>query len=334
MFFRRTFLQLIVVISLLLSPPLLSAQQDLPSPQTDELIIDEETKKMCNTALINIHRDILKVKSKHKELAEYDKNVLSKNKYGFYTIEYQFGVEDPQEKDKRKTPYAFGLTINGIKDVAFPQQEGSFNLGFSALGLKIEGYQRKHLLRTQYNIFPLIQKYGVKIAWHEQKYLPLRLYLETVKDTYRVREDIEFEVILENITPRHMLVKDLEEKTLYFLFNNAEWGVISSRGTGGESKRARIQREYNKRRERAAARRKSGESKKKPGSKPKKKGGKIILRAGESLIKRFRGESFQQPQEIEIQGIYGMSIKGVKPMGILKIKVAEAEDSVMQETRE
>ena len=134
-------------------------------------------------------------------------------------------------------------------------------------------------------MLPLIDEFGAVLARHQQEYMPLKLYLRTLKDTYHVREDIEFEVELKNVAKNNMIVKSLGVNSLFFLFNNQFWGTQPSSGDVG--------------------------------------GRDVILKSGESLTMRFKGESFQRPREFEIVCTYAMSIQGVNPSGVLNIRVIE-----------
>ncbi len=247
-----------------------------------DLSIDDQTKELCNKVMINIYQDILKVKEKYKELADFNEDVFYENKYGIYTIMYEFKGAQPE---KPSTPYAFAITIDGMEDTTFKQSEGSFNYGFPILGLKFSGYQQKHLLRTRFDILPLIQEHGQLLADFQQKYLSLRLFLKAIKDVYQIKEDIEFEVILKNVSKRHMVVKSLGSESLLFLFNNEYWGTSPfANQRGGEN---------------------------------------VVLKAGDSISMRFKGESFQRSTEIEIYSVYRMSIRGINPTAKLKIQIVK-----------
>jgi hypothetical protein len=273
----------------------------------ETLPLDNETRELCNEIIRGIYADILAVKDKYKELANFDETAIYQNQHGIYSIIYQFGSEDPQEKDPRKIPFAFGVTIDTIDEETFKPQDGSFNYGFPLLGLKISGYRKKHLLRTQFDLLPLIQTYGKKLAYYEQKAMPLRMFLYPIKDNFKVREDIEFEVEIKNVTKRHMLVHELNDQTLYFIVNGQEWGVNTEGQYTSLENGLGVQN--------ASA---AGQSAKRTSYK-----GKLILKSGESLKLRFRGASFQKPQEIEIHGTYKMAINGVYPIGQLSFQVVE-----------
>jgi hypothetical protein len=275
----------------------------------EPLSLDDETRALCNEIIRGIYADILAVKDKYKELANFDESVIYENQLGIYSIIYQFGSHDPQEKDPRKIPFAFGITIDGIEDETFKPQDGSFNYGFPLLRLKISGYRKKHLLRTQFDIVPLIQTYGKKLAYYEQKEMPLRMLLRPIKNSFKVKEDIEFEVEIKNVTKRHMLVHELNEKTLYFIVNGQEWGV-NSEGQSYTSFDDGSTPPEDASKAQQFAQRTTYQ-------------GKLILRSGESLKLRFRGASFQKPQEIEIHGTYKMAIEGVYPIAQLKFQVVE-----------
>ncbi|MCR4336748.1 MAG: hypothetical protein NUV91_02940 [Candidatus Omnitrophica bacterium] len=264
-----------MLLSLLVSPSL-AADQPLP--------IDEETKKVCNQVILSIYKDILAVKDKYNDLKDFGEKSFYQNKYGIYTILYEFQSEE-QSQTRRKKSYRFAITIDGMEDKIFAAEDGVFNLGFPLLGVKFSGYQQRHLLRSQLDIMPFIEKHGAILADYQQKFLPLQIYLRKVRGTYKAKEDIEFEVVLKNVTKRHMIVKGLGHETLFFLFDGQTWGTQPAAGNkGGEKK---------------------------------------ILRAGESLNMIFKGESFPTAKEIEIFAMYRMSIQGVNPTSRLKIQIVE-----------
>ena len=246
--------------------------------------MDAQTKEICNQVILQIYQDILSVKSKHKELINFDERVLYENKYGIYALVYEFGP-DAKTEDSRQLPYAFGVTVDKMADTTFPPRPDSFNYSFPLLGLKISGYQKKHLLRTQFDAMPAVKKYGDLLADYQQNFLPLRLELRPVQSVYHVRQDIEFQVILTNVSKRHMIVQTLGSNSLYFHLNDKFWGTSPALGATG--------------------------------------GNKVILKSGESLQMIFKGESFERPTDLSIEGVYRMSIKGVNPTAALHIKIVE-----------
>jgi hypothetical protein len=263
-----------------------SAEENYPTR------LDPETKMLCNKVMVDIYRDILSAKDKFKQLSQFGEKSLYENKYGIYTIVYKYapGEDDPNKAQN----YEFGITIDGIDDVTFADKKGAFNLAFPLLGLKFSGYQARHLLRSQYNLMNAINKHGAALSMHQQKYIPLQLTLRALKDTYKIREDIEFEVTLKNISNRHMVVKDLGMETLYFLFEDMVWGTSPNSAKRG--------------------------------------GGNVVLKSGESVKLKFKGESFQKPRDIQIYCAYRMSIKGVNPAGTLNVKIIDDPDNPANST--
>ena len=242
------------------------------------------TKEVANEVMLNIYKDILKAKDKYPELQGFGENSLYENKYGIYAIVYKDNV-DPKLLKKGTSPFELGLTIDKIDDVTFAKKPNNFNFAFPMLGLKFSGYQTKRMLRTQYDMMPLVNKNGNLLSDYQQKFMPLRLTVRTMKDSYKVREDIEFEVVLKNVSNRHMVVKSLGMDTLFFVFGDMTWGTSpNSDDRGGED---------------------------------------VVLKSGESLSLKFKGESFPKPKDIEIYCAYRMSIKGVNPSDTLRVKVVE-----------
>ena len=185
-----------------------------------------------------------------------------------------------------KTPFEFGATIVPIKNKIFEDQGVyAFNLEFPFLDLKFAGYGKKSP-KHRYEILNVLNEYGIPLSDYQQKFMPLQLRLETDKAQYKVKEPIKFAVELKNVSKRHMWVNVMKDETLYCLFNMHSWG-------------AQMEAETSEGQE------------------------KIILKSGESLKRMFIGEGLVEQKDVEIYCSYGMSLQGVKPSGVLKVKVAE-----------
>ncbi len=240
--------------------------------------LDEETKKICNEVMTAIFTDILAAKNRYDGLSGFDNPALTQNQYGIYAINYK--NQDPNSRS-----YEVGLTILGIDDPSpYAKKEGNFALGFPFLKLKFVGYQMRTMRSRQLDVEGLIQRYGQRLSDYQQKYMPLKLVIERTKDTYKTGEPIEFTVSLKNTSMGNLVVKDLTDSTLFFLYNNRAWGAT----------------EVN------------------PGTSSAKQ---IILKHGESISKRYRGNGFSSPKEFEIYVSYGMTFQGVKPTNTMKVKV-------------
>lgn len=243
--------------------------------------IDDETKKIANQVIADIYYDILAQKSKYPELAQFDETTMFENQQGLYAILYSY---KPAE-NKKSEVYEFGLTVINIDTPIFQEQgQYAFNLQLPVLGLKFAGYFKRTVRGKYFDIMGMINKHGVVLADHQQKYMPLQLSLNTAKTTFTTQESIQFEVELKNVSLKNMWVKEISDATLYCLFNDKSWGT-QARGASGTKN--------------------------------------LILKSGESIRRQFVGAKLKEPQEIEIYCSYGLSIKGVKPSGILKVKVTE-----------
>ncbi|MCK5581931.1 MAG: hypothetical protein KAJ18_11740 [Candidatus Omnitrophica bacterium] len=298
----------------------------------EEGTVDDATREFCNNIMVNFYHDIVAEKDKYKELEGFGEDVFYENEKGFFTIIYQYVDESLPER--LQVPYTFGITIEGIKDSTFQLRRGSFGYEFPVLGIKLSGYKNERLRKAQFNATPLINKYSKLLADHQQNYLPLRLSLAALKDSYEVRENIVFEVTLTNVSQHNMLVDDLTGDMLEFLIGNKTWNIRLA--NWDETPRQKAQRL--KRAERKAARKirkAANEARKiardqklknnalgnKIRTKKTRKAGKFILEAGESLSIVFQGENFLRPREIEVYGIYRMLIKGVRPIGKFNLKI-------------
>ena len=128
-----------------------------------------------------------------------------------------------------------------------------------------------------------MQNNGDLLLKEQRKYLPLKLSLKTVKERYAVNENIEFVVILENVSSNNLRIKDLDKDTLYFLYADMKWGAVES-----ESKKGKKE---------------------------------FLLKPGEKIQKTFIGRGFSFPREFEIYCSYALTYKGVKPSNVLKVHV-------------
>jgi hypothetical protein len=189
-------------------------------------------------------------------------------------------------------PFAFGLTVDLLEGDVFPKEPGSFAVPFPLIGVKFSGYQNPYLRSTQFNLTPLIEKYGLELAIFQQQKMPLRLYLRPIKEVYKVNEPIEFEVILKNVGKTHFYVRDLDERNLYFVYGNKTWGTrpkVPKKAPNGGVRKKRIPRK--------------------------------TIESGEYISTVLRGNPFLKPQDVEIMGVYNMNINGVTPSGLLNIRI-------------
>jgi len=220
------------------------------------------------------------------------------------------------------------VTVVPIGAEVFGGERGLFELGFPALKLKIAGFYSRRLLKTQYNIAPLVKEYGALLADHEQGFLPLRVTIYPSKKEYLVREPIEFMVSIQNVSKRGMLVDGLNEDTLFFLIDGQFWGK-GEEMVETDPRRIRVQNNKKRqkmRRERVLKRKIERQKKKgtyRPQAIANSERGRMILRAGEGLQKIFGGQSFLTPREVEIVAIYQRDIDGVNPMTHITVRIVE-----------
>ena len=242
---------------------------------------DEKTKEICNKVIVNIYKSILEAKDQYEELAGFDENTLYENKYGFYTISYQY--QDPHLQESQE-PYEFLVTITRIDDEPkrYPGFEDRHDK-FPVLDLRLSSFIKRNRQWHFYNIERPIDKNTGALYEYQQEFLPLQLVLKTAKDTFQVNERIEFEVILENRSSQSFKVKNLTEETLFFKIDNKEWGTDPTLPQAGSPE--------------------------------------VVLPAHDSIHRTFRGESFKRPGEIRIDCTYNLGYKGVLPFGTLKIKI-------------
>ena len=246
---------------------------------------DESMKEVCNRVMLAIYNDILSVKGDYDNLVDFDQHVLSKNQYGIYTIEYQHKILQGIRSGEFLN---FGVTIVKPEDVNFNNYgQQAFNFGFPLLDVKFAGYQRTNRKWMKFSIQEVVQRNGDPLLEEQKKHLPLKLSLETDKKEYKIREDIQITVILENVSNKNLWIKSLDNETLYFLYANTKWGALS------------ISEEKEKRKR------------------------KFILTPGQKVYKNFVGSGSSVPHEFEIYCSYAVTFKGVKPSSVIKVKVIE-----------
>jgi hypothetical protein len=276
--------------------------------------IDPQTKQLCNQVMINIYKEIVSSKDKYRELSQFDKGVLYKNKLGIYAIVYKYKekMEYPDGTVEYKIPYSFAVTLDRVQDKTFSDRDGAFAYSFPALSLKFNGYQNKRLLRTQFNILDVLAKQGKVLNDYQQQFLPVRLFIKTSKEVYKVDESVDFEVYLTNVSKANLVMKKLDDETLHFSVNGKIWGV----GLGDKKAVPRTRQEAKMMalRERREARNAGlRESRMRQG----------MLSAGEAFTISFKGVSFSEPQDVVVEAVYQVPLKEVYPSAVLTFKVVE-----------
>lgn len=194
--------------------------------------IEPALRDLCNQAMLYVYQDILAVKDRYPELADFNEKSFYENRDGIYAIFYE---KKTSSLGGKPSPYAFGLTIENIKAQTFYGREGVSSFAFSALGIKFSSFQLPPPKRSQFNLRPLINRHGILISLEEQRHLPLRLELKPTKATFELNEPIEFDVVLTNVGKSNIFVKKLNFDMLYFVINNKPWGKpLTQKVSGGE----------------------------------------------------------------------------------------------------
>lgn len=254
--------------------------------QDPAMTIDPKIIEVSNQIMRDIFAEMKQAQPKYKELSGLSERHLSKNVEGIYALKYQYAPqaesEDPFQQD---LPYAVGLTIEGLEQWTFSSRKGMFNYGFPLLNLKISGYEQKHPIRTQFNIDPLVKKYGQILADEQQKLMPLQITIAPLKESFKTGEDVVVDIILKNVSKRHMYVRPLNKDTLYFLIDDQYWGTKPTEGSPNEVQR--------------------------------------ILYSGEEMRMQYRIGVFQQTQTVHMVCFYRMAINGVNPFGKKEISIVK-----------
>ena len=256
----------------------------------EELNMDDKAKALCNQVMLDIYNDILNAKNKYPELAGFGDYVLSQNQYGIYSIQYRKEIWDSLKSGQQ---FEFGVTIVKSQDenIFGTSNKYAFDFALPILGLQFVGYEVRSLMK-QYDIKAAVKRHVTPLLDYQQQFMPIQLTLKPLQEYYKVGEGIDFSVTLTNYSPNKAIsVKDLNDKTLFFIYGNLTWGVKED-----DTTLARGVKE-------------------------------IILRPGESIVKRFRGNPFLLPREVEIYCSYIMTFQGVKPVSKLKISIIKEPPS-------
>ncbi len=244
---------------------------------------DDATKEVCNQVIRNIYDEILKSKGKYQELSDFDERVLFKNQYGITSIVYQY--KDP--RTKTQDPYEFRIMIVGMDDK--PYQYPGFedqHYGFPVLNLRTSSFIRRNRRIQRFNIDKPINKNNEILYEYQQQFLPFQVVLKSGKDTFKVGERIEFDVIIKNRTQKSFKVKNLGEESLFFTIDNKEWGTNPTVSSQNSSK-------------------------------------EVVIDPQGTISRGFKGDSFETPLDVEIFCTYNAAYKGILPFGSLKIKIVK-----------
>ena len=252
----------------------------LPAFAQNEVFIKKDTGALCVRVMDEIIAEVISLKIKYDELEDFSEENVTINEYGFKAIEYKYKY--------RNRNNAFGVTIVGLNDKYYKKSQGIlFERKFPLLGVKVQGYQKHFPGRKKFDIQAVADVFSQLIRERQAALLPFKLTVEAEKNIFSTGEDIVFKVTLKNVTRKIMVVKDLNKNTLFFLYNNKEWGASEIDQTS-----------YNKVK-------------------------KFTLREGESLEKRFRSKGHLFPRSFNVSCLYVMSYKGVRPFSIMSIIVAD-----------
>ncbi len=255
----------------------------LPAHAQEKMVLDEATKELCNKIMMDIFTEIRDSQGQFPELQGFNENNLSKNPYGFLSINF----ENPKYVSPgRDYYYKFSLTIDGMEDQS-PREPNSqpLQFGFPILGLKFQGYQVMRIRGRHFSLTPLIEKFGRVLYDHQQKYVKLKLVIEPEKRIYKIGERISFKVSLKNLTGQSLKVKPLNDKTLFFTINDRVWGTQPETAQPGESVKEEV------------------------------------LYPTYSVSRSFKGDSFRTSGEVEIRCTYNMVYKGVLPVTSTRLKI-------------
>ncbi|MBF0478487.1 MAG: hypothetical protein HQL26_03305 [Candidatus Omnitrophica bacterium] len=240
-----------------------------------------DTVSSCNMAMNQIFIHIVKMKKVYKELNDFDQISTVKNQYGIKTFVYKYA----DTQSRRPIKYELGLEIIKTADQsAFFNREGYFEKEFPLLGIKLAGFTDPGGRQRFFDLEKYVEDFGQGLWDLEQEYLPYKLILRPEKEVYALNEDITFKVTLKNTGRQMLKFKDLNEQTVFFLYGGRPWGIKRADENAKDIK-------------------------------------DFYLKSGETRTTIFKGEGFGVPKEVEIECVYALPYQGVRPSGILKIKV-------------
>lgn len=236
----------------------------------------QELVSVCNQTLKDMAAGIEKYKIRHKELQGFDDHCILKDAEGFDQIVYA----DP------RSSYGFTLKFLPIDaENPFSDDGISFVYELPLLELKLVGFVTKGRKYSFFNPEEYWDDWVERLQVYQQKFLPYQFILNTDKEMYLTNEPIYLTVTITNTSDRILRFKDLNEQTVFFMYDGAPWGV------------RRVREEA-----------KSVET--------------IFLNPGRSFIARFQGEAFRLSKEdIRIKCVYALPFKGVRPLQMIRFSV-------------
>ncbi len=298
--------------------------QELASPAKDADIAESAILRI-NSVVQNIYDEAMAAKVNVKELANFDEKCLVKNKDGFLTITYE--IQMPVVGGKT-TLYAVKIDVEPITAKTYTTQDGYFNYLMPFLDLQFSGFIIKHPLRRQFDFEAVLKKYAQELADYQQQFMPLRLFVVPLKESFRVGEPIRFRAVLVNTSKENILVKGLGQDSLFVTINGSVWGTKQ-----GEAQTFSAKENMRQQRQKASEVRNTvpddrlkqeswqGVEVTKSLGTPTQIGDKFILRKDEVLAVEFVGDSYKRPQDIEIRSTYQLSMKGLNPTAQVMIKI-------------
>ena len=156
---------------------------------------------------------------------------------------------------------------------------------FPAFRFKLSIYYKDPMAdnATREEIYKMISDSVQELYDRQQTLLPLQLELTSSQAVCRPGEEIQFDVLLKNESTQALRVAGLNEESMFCLINKKKWGKENLRPKDQDK----------------------------------------VLQPGKSLKKIFKLTAPYDSDEISVYCVYGLSFKGVKPYGQLKIKVQE-----------
>ncbi len=248
-----------------------------------ELSVDQPTRQYIQTVMQHIYDDVIQVKDKYPELANFNESVIRKDANGLDKINYEY--QDPRIKSKNNI-YAFSLEIIGLSEEP-AEKEGYHedHTDYPALKLRFLVYSRKNSLWHRHSVQKVFDKYSDEIFAYQQKYLPIELILTPGQDSFKENEKITVEVMVKNASSRIYDVKDLNNETVYCTLNGSPWGIVKS------------PTEF------------------RPAVKD------IRLNPGDTFKRRFVGSGLERPGQVELDCSYNVSYEGIRPEGTSKVTI-------------
>lgn len=245
--------------------------------------ISPESIRVVNEAIVKIFEDAKLAGETESAFANLSQEHLTKTSLGFTKFEYQTEYVD---QFGRPLNYTFVITAVGLSD-AHPYEgvaDKKFVYEYPLLGLKVVGTQSRTHSRFGFNSEKILTHRLRAIEDYQQSKLPLNLIINHDKEEYRPGETITITLRVKNISAKSLLIKDLNEYTLYMSYAGKTWGsqdatMVKNTGKG------------------------------------------VVLKPGSEISLDFTINAPNVAKDVDVYCAYNLAYEGILPSDLVTIKV-------------